>query len=307
MKKLITILAMLMMVLSIHASDPVVLFGLLSPAASYSGSMESESIDVDFLNHDTITGLIATAELERKDITIEKLLSDKIFTSSKALIDAGMIGLSLEDAGAIGTDGTVIITPDMSSMSSLEGSITVEYDDFKMLYSIGARTESITLDGKVTVSIDLSDESLLYLSVRTDDFLFNSDSSYSNSSAGIRIFFEYDKVGQWLSYMGYDFDELRYMTAYMLLDIPELQEAGIDATSPETVIFSLEEIKALDILDAVAFALTADSAEGIDTMRMASMALKPVLYIDEKEAEDINLKALMDTALDVAYVFSDIM
>ena len=120
MKKLITILAMLMMVLSIHASDPVVLFGLLSPAASYSGSMESESIDADFLNHDTITGLIATAELERKDITIEKLLSDKIFTSSKALIDAGMIGLSLEDAGAIGTDGTVIITPDMSSMSSLE-------------------------------------------------------------------------------------------------------------------------------------------------------------------------------------------
>ena len=252
MKKLITILAMLMMVLSIHASDPVVLFGLLSPAASYSGSMESKSIDADFLNHDTITGLIATAELERKDITIEKLLSDKIFTSSKALIDAGMIGLSLEDAGAIGTDGTVIITPDMSSMSSLEGSITVEYDDFKMLYSIGARTESITLDGKVTVSIDLSDESLLYLSVRTDDFLFNGDSSYSNSSAGIRIFFEYDKVGQWLSY-------------------------------------------------------TADSAEGIDTMRMASMALKPVLYIDEKEAEDINLKALMDTALDVAYVFSDMM
>ena len=133
MKKLITILAMLMMVLSIHASDPIVLFGLLSPAASYSGSMESESIDADFLNHDTITGLIATAELERKDITIEKLLSDKIFTSSKALIDAGMIGLSIEDAGAIGTDGTVIITPDMSSMSSLEGSITVEYDDFKML------------------------------------------------------------------------------------------------------------------------------------------------------------------------------
>ena len=290
MKKLITILAMLMMVLSIHASDPIVLFGLLSPAASYSGSMESESIDADFLNHDTITGLIATAELERKD-----------------LIDAGMIGLSLEDAGAIGTDGTVIITPDMSSMSSLEGSITVEYDDFKMLYSIGARTESITLDGKVTVSIDLSDESLLYLSVRTDDFLFNGDSSYSNSSAGIRIFFEYDKVGQWLSYMGYDFEELRYMTAYMLLDIPELQEAGIDATSPETVISSLDEIGALDILDAVAFALTADSAEGIDTMRMASMALKPVLYIDEKEAEDINLKALMDTALDVAYVFSDMM
>ena len=301
MKKLFTFIAALMMAVTVSAADPVTLFGLISPLASYTGY---ERIDADFLSAESVMGIIGASELEREGFDLETIFSGDLAETASAVIDTALLGVSLSSASAIGSDGFVNVTAAMDS--DLSFSAEIIYEDFRMLYAIGSRIESAAIDGSVEFFIDLSDEALLTVGVKTGDMVINGDSSYSNSSAEIKVFFDEEKTSEWLRYMGYDKSSIRYMTAAMIAESDEAAAFGIDVSSPDAMISYLEANNALDILDAAAFALTADSAPGMDEARIVSTALIPALYIDGKVSEAVDLRKLMDYALDIIYLSDSI-
>ena len=301
MKKLITLITMFLLVFSLSAADPAVLFGLMSPISSISGeTLESETTLMPYdLTYESVSGLMAIAELNRIGTGLTTLLSGNLLEKAEALAETGLMAISLEDADIQTIRGNIIITPDSSAITDLEASLIIEYHDFSMLYYIGSRTEILELDGKAKLTLSLSDESLAYLSISTENFTMNGDTSLSNSSTGIRIFFDYDRVSKWMNFIGYDFNELRTMAASMLVGIDELAMLGIDTSSETSIISSLEEKSVIDILDAAAFLFTADSEYYMDELRMFSLGFIPVLYIND---EEINLKPLMDNILDIIYI-----
>ena len=320
MKKLITLITMFLLVFSLSAADPAVLFGLMSPISSISGeTLESETTLMPYdLTYESVSGLMAIAELNRIGTGLTTLLSGNLLEKAEALAETGLMAISLEDADIQTIRGNITITPDSSAITDLEASLIIEYHDFSMLYYIGSRTEILELDGKAKLTLSLSDESLAYLSISTENFTMNGDTSLSNSSTGIRIFFDYDRVSKWMNfisynpnelrimevsswrnYAGYDFDELRTMVASMLVGIDELAMLGIDTSSEASIISSLEEKGVIDILDAAAFLFIADSEYYMDELIMFSLGFIPVLYIND---EEINLKPLMDNILDIIYI-----
>ena len=301
MKKLITLITMFLLVFSLSAADPAVLFGLMSPISSISGeTLESETTLMPYdLTYESVSGLMAIAELNRIGTGLTTLLSGNLLEKAEALAETGLMAISLEDADIQTIRGNITITPDSSAITDLEASLIIEYHDFSMLYYIGSRTEILELDGKAKLTLSLSDESLAYLSISTENFTMNGDTSLSNSSTGIRIFFDYDRVSKWMNFIGYDFNELRTMAASMLVGIDELAMLGIDTSSETSIISSLEEKSVIDILDAAAFLFTADSEYYMDELRMFSLGFIPVLYIND---EEINLKPLMDNILDIIYI-----
>lgn len=301
MKKLITLITMFLLVFSLSAADPAVLFGLMSPISSISGeTLDSETTLMPYdLTYESVSGLMAIAELNRIGTGLTTLLSGNLLEKAEALAETGLMAISLEDADIQTIRGNITITPDISAITDLEASLIIEYHDFSMLYYIGSRTEILELDGKAKLTLSLSDESLAYLSISTENFTMNGDTSLSNSSTGIRIFFDYDRVSKWMNFIGYDFNELRTMAASMLVGIDELAMLGIDTSSEASIISSLEEKSVIDILDAAAFLFTADSEYYMDELRMFSLGFIPMLYINN---EEINLKPLMDNILDIIYI-----
>ena len=301
MKKLITLITMFLLVFSLSAADPAVLFGLMSPISSISGeTLDSETTLMPYdLTYESVSGLMAIAELNRIGTGLTTLLSGNLLEKAEALAETGLMAISLEDADIQTIRGNITITPDISAITDLEASLIIEYHDFSMLYYIGSRTEILELDGKAKLTLSLSDESLAFLSISTENFTMNGDTSLSNSSTGIRIFFDYDRVSKWMNFIGYDFNELRTMAASMLVGIDELAMLGIDTSSEASIISSLEEKSVIDILDAAAFLFTADSEYYMDELRMFSLGFIPMLYINN---EEINLKPLMDNILDIIYI-----
>lgn len=301
MKKLITLITMFLLVFSLSAADPAVLFGLMSPISSISGeTLDSETTLMPYdLTYESVSGLMAIAELNRIGTGLTTLLSGNLLEKAEALAETGLMAISLEDADIQTIRGNITITPDISAITDLEASLIIEYHDFSMLYYIGSRTEILELDGKVKLALSLSDEALAYISVSTESFTMNGDTSLSNSSTGIRIFFDYDRVSKWMNFIGYDPNELRTMAASMLVGIDELAMLGIDTSSEASIISSLEEKSVIDILDAAAFLFIADSEYYMDELRMFSLGFIPVLYIND---EEINLKPLMDNILDIIYI-----
>ena len=301
MKKLITLITMFLLVFSLSAADPAVLFGLMSPISSISGeTLDSETTLMPYdLTYESVSGLMAIAELNRIGTGLTTLLSGNLLEKAEALAETGLMAISLEDADIQTIRGNITITPDISAITDLEASLIIEYHDFSMLYYIGSRTEILELDGKAKLTLSLSDESLAFLTISAENFTMNGDTSLSNSSTGIRIFFDYDRVSKWMNFIGYDFNELRTMAASMLVGIDELAMLGIDTSSEASIISSLEEKGVIDILDAAAFLFTADSEYYMDELRMFSLGFIPMLYINN---EEINLKPLMDNILDIIYI-----
>ena len=307
MKKLIAIFTVLLLLFTLNASDLITLSGLLSPLSSYSFSdTDSERIDAGYMSYESAIGLIGSAELIRNNLEPVSILSSGIFSMNiKDAASLGLIFSSLENAEPIVLEGDIVITPDLSEIESLKASVTVEYEDVMILYAIGARTEKAYIDGTVRLIADLGDETLATLTVETGELTVNGDDSLSNSSAGLGIFLDKEKVNDWMDIMGYDMNELRYLVSLMLMDSPELSMLGLDLSSPEAVMSSLESKKAGDILDAIAFVFAADSDGSLDPLRMISLSVIPVLYEDGKPV-DIDLKSAMDSLLDLAYFLSEL-
>ena len=307
MKKLIAIFTVLMLLFTLNASDLITLSGLLSPLSLYSFSdTDSERIDAGYMSYESAIGLIGSAELIRNNLEPVSILSSGIFSMNiKDAASLGLIFSSLENAEPIVLEGDIVITPDLSEIESLKASVTVEYEDVMILYAIGARTEKAYIDGTVRLIADLGDETLATLTVETGELTVNGDDSLSNSSAGLGIFLDKEKVNDWMDIMGYDMNELRYLVTLMLMDSPELYMLGLDLSSPEAVMSSLESKKAGDILDAIAFVFAADSDGSLDPLRMISLSVIPVLYEDGKPV-DIDLKSAMDSLLDLAYFLSEL-
>ncbi len=307
MKKLIAIFTVLLLLFTLNASDLITLSGFLSPLSSYSFSdTDSERIDAGYMSYESAIGLIGSAELIRNNLEPVSILSSGIFSMNiKDAASLGLIFSSLENAEPIVLEGDIVITPDLSEIESLKASVTVEYEDVMILYAIGARTEKAYIDGTVRLIADLGDETLATLTVETGELTVNGDDSLSNSSAGLGIFLDKEKVNDWMDIMGYDMNELRYLVSLMLMDSPELYMLGLDLSSPEAVMSSLESKKAGDILDAIAFVFAADSDGSLDPLRMISLSVIPVLYEDGKLV-DIDLKSAMDSLLDLAYFLSEL-
>ncbi|MBO8435421.1 MAG: hypothetical protein IAA97_00350 [Spirochaetes bacterium] len=313
MKKLITLIVMISLVFSLSAADPVTLFGLLTPGLAYSGeTLESETLDT-FATATPLYGLVATSKLNRIGFDSVALFSGDINDiaanlekNTDVLLQTGLSLMALESVDVESAKGSITLTPDLSEIMALRASFIVDYDNFSMMYYIGARTEILELDGTVKLTVDLSDDSLLSVSVSAEDLTINGDASLSNSSAGLKVFFDYDKVNKWMNFLGYDFAELRFMTAQMLVGINELAMIGLDTSSAEAIITSCEEKNIIDILDAATFLLTADSKYYMNELRMAAMGFSPVIYINGEPVEEIHLKALMDTLLDFAYIADSI-
>ena len=307
MKKLIAIFTVLLLLFTLNASDLITLSGFLSPLSSYSFSdTDSERIDAGYMSYESAIGLIGSAELIRNNLEPVSILSSGIFSMNiKDAASLGLIFSSLENAEPIVLEGDIVITPDLSEIESLKASVTVEYEDVMILYAIGARTEKAYIDGTVRLIADLGDETLATLTVETGELTVNGDDSLSNSSAGLGIFLDKEKVNDWMDIMGYDMNELRYLVSLMLMDSPELSMLGLDLSSPEAVMSSLESKKAGDILDAIAFVFAADSDGSLDPLRMISLSVIPVLYEDGKPV-DIDLKSAMDSLLDLAYFLSEL-
>lgn len=307
MKKLIAIFTVLLLLFTLNASDLITLSGFLSPLSSYSFSdTDSERIDAGYMSYESAIGLIGSAELIRNNLEPVSILSSGIFSMNiKDAASLGLIFSSLENAEPIVLEGDIVITPDLSEIESLKASVTVEYEDVMILYAIGARTEKAYIDGTVRLIADLGDETLATLTVETGELTVNGDDSLSNSSAGLGIFLDKEKVNDWMDIMGYDMNELRYLVSLMLMDSPELYMLGLDLSSPEAVMSSLESKEAGDILDAIAFVFVADSDGSLDPLRMISLSVIPVLYEDGKPV-DIDLKSAMDSLLDLAYFLSEL-
>lgn len=304
MKKTVLTILSIMLCLSAFASEPFVTISTAAPLMLYSGSMESESMDLSSVYGYSAQPVIIPFIVRDSGLSFDDLISNNPFKVAQAVVDAIVLAGSFSDFYAINGSGSVTISPDMSTIEDGIFSFQIGYDDVSMIYQAGGYSEASSIDGTSAISIIWSDDSIFTLSVDADTTLSGK------GDVSIDVFLDYDTLNAYLDSSGYSLSELRPYIIEMLSAefAPELISmlVGVDISSVSTdeLIAILEERNMLDILDALTFIIMASEDYRLSSTDPFTMCFTPVLSVDGHVRDDFDLDSLIKTFVKI-YHFTE--
>ena len=297
MKKIVTLLLLVVFSLSLYAyTEPLVMLSLLSPAMLFSGESYAEEYDVSLLNQDSAILLTLPSEMQMASISLADITSDDFMTMGKAMIDLAFFASKYENSEILDSSGRIRLVP---SFDLAEGTVSMDiiYDDVSLLYRLGSSMNTVTIDGSVNVEAAFYEEPLVTVYIRTEDILVNGDSSLSQQDAAIRILLNEDLVSAYMKYSGKNMAEMRYDSAAALLGEEGLRYMGLD--DEKSLLDFASSHSVLDILDAVSFIGIASYDSSLDELDIVAMLVQPEVSVNGEVKEEINLRNLLQTAIDI--------
>ena len=297
MKKIVTLLLVVVFSLSLYAyTEPLVMLSLLSPAMLFSGESYAEEYDVSLLNQDSAILLTLPSEMQMASISLADITSDDFMTMGKAMIDLAFFASKYENSEILDSSGRIGLVP---SFDLAEGTVSMDiiYDDVSLLYRLGSSMNTVTIDGSVNVETAFYEEPLVTVYIRTEDILVNGDSSLSQQDAAIRILLNEDLVSAYMKYSGKNMAEMRYDSAAALLGEEGLRYMGLD--DEKSLLDFASSHSVLDILDAVSFIGIASYDSSLDELDIVAMLVQPEVSVNGEVIEEIDLRNLLQTAIDI--------
>lgn len=297
MKKIVTLLLVVVFSLSLYAyTEPLVMLSLLSPAMLFSGESYAEEYDVSLLNQDSAILLTLPSEMQMASISLADITSDDFMTMGKAMIDLAFFASKYENSEILDSSGHIRLVP---SFDLAEGTVSMDiiYDDISLLYRLGSSMNTVTIDGSVNVEVAFYEEPLVTVYIRTEDILVNGDSSLSQQDAAIRILLNEDLVSAYMKYSGKNMAEMRYDSAAALLGEEGLRYMGLD--DEKSLLDFAASHSVLDILDAVSFIGVASYDSSLDELDIVAMLVQPEVSVNGEVIEEIDLRNLLQTAIDI--------
>ena len=283
--------------MSVSGADPSVMLSLAAPAFIYGESGGEDRIDVNTeeVSRNSMIVLSLPGRLSDADINLASAFSINPIRVTRFAWKVYDIIKGLEASYPVSGSGSVSFVPS-SDYSSGTGSLGIRYEDVSLCMSDGHDTAEYSLDGSLDVILSVFTDSLIDLSVVTDDISISGDTSASDSSVEIRFLFNSDAVYDYLQ--SFDIGTARRIVIGLLMRSPLYEKLGFAPDSGfEDVLSFAEEKDALDLIDSIAFILLALSDEDLSELDILSMVTTPVLYENGTESEDIDLSKAVDTAL----------
>lgn len=278
--------AMLLLVLltSAFATADLALPLFSIPAFMYDGMGEEQIYKA--LNGDDALALLAIPMLSESDVGIADFVSGSSSDIASSLFSLLFSLMPLDSINCHAATGTITVTPAFTE-GKVEAAITVDYDNVSIVYDDGTEPYVSVIDGSLTASISLSDDSLFTISLIPEDLSF--DDEIFTESIVIAADFDSETADYYLANIGLNTEIARYITSELIAesmqdmsdeDLSLLESmTGVEAEDVFTadgVVNLFSSFDMLDLLDCISFfVFTMDS---VDEMAMLSV-IEPYVII----------------------------
>lgn len=307
MKKILAVIMLSLAAISTVFSapkdaEPLVILSLAAPALI---AAENPGGDVDLSMTDQAVLLMIPEEIRRSGIRLAGILSDNIITIANEGLKAAMLYAGFDDADIIGAEGSVSSSLDIEGIEK-DGFLRtrVAFNDASAIYKFGSRISSTSLNGTILLSLSILSDPLFSLYIDTGDITISGDGAYQGNVLEIRVDLNEDAVHSYFDMAGIGLQETRMNAIMMFLMMggADYDDAiGMDLSSMDynEIVSVLSEENLLDVLDAAAFFLEASNDPAMDIPGIATVALKPSLYLNGSPVPGVDLEKAMNRFMDI--------
>ena len=251
MKKLILVFASILISLSVlSAAEPLAVASLASPAVIAIGSMDGTA-EADSLSDDELFILTMPERVLDSGIMLQRAFSLNPVRVAGFAWDAYGIYSSREDFSPVSASGSLSFVP---SWDADEGrlSLGISYDDVFLTYMDGKNAMTTAINGNAVISASFYDDSIVTLTIDTDDISVSGSTELSNSSIDMKFFFNRDDVYAYME--SYDFETARRIVSSLIIRSSFGSILGLpEGVGYEDVMAFAEENNATDLIDTLAF------------------------------------------------------
>ena len=305
MKKILSILIVLLLSLSLFASDPAVIASLLSPGLLYSGEPLPASYDISSIDASDLNAFLIPQLLEDGGVSLASMVEGPTMDIVQGFFSLVGALMPLDYMYPVAGSGTVTLSvlPPLPQ-SALSIGAAVDYDDVMVLYAVEGRgDDQVTFDGRVEAYIDISTPSLFKLSVASPSFTLSG--APISGSVELAVDLDEEMALSYMSMMGEDIDLYRMLFSSMIIEGikemggPEVAELeallgiSLDEIASGDVVAYLEENEVLDLIDLVILvAVASDSAFPVEEVLLS--VLSAYLVIDGTEHVDVDAVSFIE-------------
>ncbi len=291
MRKLVSLIILAVLPLSLFAAEPAVIMSLMAPSVIYGMTGSGGVYEADDLGREGALLLTIPAETAASGLSLSDMLSCSLHGTLKAIADLSFLVAGYDDFSVIGASGSVAVEPQFDAAAGT-ASLSISYDDVSVLYRFGSRMDEAAIDGDVRFTASLFTDPLLSAVISADDIVINGDGSFSDSDVELRLYLNEGLISSYLEYTGQDIDALRQEAAEAFLTSPVSAFIGYPESAENVLAFAADH-NAMDLVDAAAFVLASSSNSTLSEADILSMMIVPAIYIDGKEAEDLDMQKAM--------------
>ena len=305
MKKILSLLFVLLLSFSLFASDPAVLVSLLVPGLLYSGETFPASYDISSLDAGDLNSLLVPKLMEDGDVRLASMVKGPAADIVQGFF--GLVGalMPLDYMHPVEGSGTVTLSilPPLPE-SALSIGAAVDYDDVMVFYAVDGESDgSVTYDGSVEAYMDLSTPSLFTLLVSASSLSISG--TPVSGSVELSVDLDDEATASYLSMMGADISLYRELFSSMILEgiremggdevleLEALLGISLDDIVSGDIVAYLEENEVLDLIDLVILATVA-SDSGLSFEDVMLSVLSGRLVIDGAECVDIDAEAFIE-------------
>ena len=301
MKRALSCLFFILLIPSLFAAEPAIIFSLAAPSIIYAESGGKEEIIVtEELSQKSHKSLLLPCKVADSDIRLASSFSINPIRVARFAWNAYDVFQSLEAIDFQSVSGLVYFQP-LSDYESGQVSLSINYDEVILKAKEGRALKNYSLDGKLNISVSFFTDSLIDFTIATDEISVSGNTDASNNTLTIRFRFNADKGYEYLQ--SYDIETARRISTGFLMRLPLFEKLGFDSSSDfEDLIAFAEDNEALDIIDSIAFILLAMSDNTLSEEDIFSMVTTPVLYENGIESEDIDLSKGVEAALAISAI-----
>ncbi len=300
----------LLMLLPLSATpEPLVILSMAAPAVT---ALDSDEGHVDYsasLSSDMLMSLAVPAEVKDSGVTLSGLLSDNLITMGMNMFDAALMISNFDNSEVINACGSMDMILDEESIQNGYLSADLTFNDADILYRFGSGVTRATLNGTLRLSLAFFEEPLLSLFIDTGDMVVSGDDSYVGNVLELRLELNRELVDAYMEMTGAGIESSRQEALWFIASQSGMYDemvlgADLSSMDYDTVITVLDECNLLDVLDAVAFFLTAVNDLSLDLQDMIIMAIKPSIYVNGEPVEDLDLSKGLRRVADIYSLIS---
>ena len=183
------------------------------PAFLYDGMGEEQTYSA--MNGDDALALLVIPMLSESDVGIADFVSGSSSDIASSLFSLLFSLMPLDSINCHVATGIITVTPAFTE-GKVEAAITVDYDNVSINYDDGTEPYVSVINGSLTASISLSDDSLFTISLIPEDLSF--DDEIFTESVVIAADFNSETADYYLANIGLNTEIARYITSELIAE-----------------------------------------------------------------------------------------
>ena len=305
MKKIISLILVLLLSFSLFAADPSVLVSLLAPGLLYSGEPLPAAYDLSSVDESALNAFLIPQLLDDGGVSLAGMVEGPAMDIVQGFFGLAGALMPLDHMYPVAGSGTVTLSvlPPLSE-NDLSIGASVDYDDAMVLYAVEGRGDgSVTFDGRVEAYIDISTPSLFTFSVSASSFMLSG--SPLSGSVELSVELDDEMAASYMAAMGADMDLYRMLFSAMIIegyremgisdavDLEAILGISIDEIASGDLVAYLEENEMLDLIDLMSLvAAASDSSFPIEEILLSVLSAQ--IVIDGSARVDVDARAFLE-------------